>query len=106
MWSEDSGDDYGSTSIDTDASFSRANFITQRTTPNHRMYVQVDNLPPLVMAAEELSPGFQCNCSEKGVKCLHGHSSYRFFTGASQGFQPAYRMSVADTEVDALSTAH
>ena len=100
LW--DGSDDYGSTAA---AGAERANRLTLRTTPKHDMFVQLcmrrgkshtayeareasgAPIPPHKMKAEELAPGYQCDCSAAGGTCTHGHSTYRMYTGAASGLQ-------------------
>ena len=100
LWDATS-DDYGST---VPASGVYANYLTLRTTPDHDMYVQpctrygedghesyeprVDEgvpIPPHKMTAQELAPGYVCNCAATGRPCTHGYSHYRMYTGAANG---------------------
>ena len=74
-----------------------ANRVTIRTTPDHRIYVQpctqneqryADRSPVALqcMTAQELAPGYKCNCaSVAGRICPHGFSHYRMITGAVSG---------------------
>ena len=90
-----SSDDYGSTVA---ADGVDANRLTVRTTPDHRMYVQpclgseqrIAGRSPIgqhLMSAQELAPGYQCDCSSVGRTCPHGYSHYRMVTGAAGGLQ-------------------
>ena len=92
------------------------NHVTLRTTPDHGMYVQPvtrslrssalrctgkardTSASPRVMTAEELTPGFACDCSDAGLTCTHGSSAYRFFTAAPRGIEqpPASCLSLDD----------
>ena len=95
LWDATS-DAYGSTLALPD---SLANRITIRTTPDHRMYVQpctqneqryADRSPVALqcMTAQELAPGYKCNCSSvAGRICPHGFPCYRMITGAVSGLQ-------------------
>ena len=94
LWDATS-DDYGST---VPANGERANRLTLRTTPKHDMFVQLSTeykrrrdggapVPPHKMRAEELAPGYKCNCAAKGRTCTHGYSHYRMFTGAANGLR-------------------
>ena len=90
-WDETS-DDYGST---VNRAGKAANYVSLRTTPQHKMYVQFAPavkgrvrkqggaaVPPQKMAACELAPGFECHCRQK---CSHGYPAYRMLTGAPSG---------------------
>ena len=106
LWDATS-DDYGSTAPAAPANLvGRANRLTLRTTPEHDMYVQLCMkagegrtaqyyerragralIPPHKMTAQELAPGYQCDCVAAGRTCTHGYSHYRMFTGAASGLQ-------------------
>ena len=97
---DDTSDDYGST---RPVQGECANRLTVRTTPNHKMFVQLCMesgatgtckqsrvaggvpIPPHLMQARELIPGYQCDCSAAGRACTHGYSHYRMCTGAEAG---------------------
>ena len=96
LWN-DTSDDYGST---VPANGEYANRLTLRTTPEHAMYVQLCTLsrqsyeprvaggadiPPHKMTAQELAPGYQCDCFTAGRPCTHGFSHYRMYMGAASG---------------------
>ena len=97
----------------------RANRLTLRTTPDHDMFVQpcmggeetgTDSqfnahgargtpIAPHKMTAQELVPGYQCNCATVGSSCTHGYSHYRMFTGAASGLQLCVdRISLTNTD--------
>ena len=93
----------------------QANYLTLRTTPGHKMYVQLGSrlgspdrlrtagdvvVPPHTMRADELAPGFACCCVEKGEECPHGYSAYRFFTAPASGVSNSDIMSIHDTASD------
>jgi len=98
LWDATS-DDYGST---VPADGDCGSRLTLRTTPGHEMYVQLcmqsgetqcprmaDGavIPAHKMRAEELAPGYQCDCAAAGRTCTHGYSHYRMYTGAASGLQ-------------------
>ena len=103
LWDATSND-YGSTLPESGA---YANNLTLRTTPDHNMYVQLCTgceedghesyqprladgtpVPPHKQPAQELAPGYQCDCIAAGRTCTHGYSHYRMYTGAASGLQP------------------
>ena len=105
LWDETS-DAYGSTSS---AAGKPANYVSLRTTPQHKMYVQLAPsdtgparkrdgaaVPPHKMFAAELAPGFVCRCRD-GTECCHGYPVYRMHTGAPAGIAYADAMSEYDT---------
>ena len=87
LWSE-SGDS-GETSETAAGEGRQPSHLSLRTTPNHRMYVQPCRqdgpAAPRVLAAEELTAGFACCCTARGLDCAHGCSSYNFLAGATRG---------------------
>ena len=110
-WQDGSGD-YGATSGELDGD--SANHFTLRTTPQHDMYVQAcaqydDICLPHGTArkvrAEELAPGYQCNCSATGEPCMHGWPSYRLCTGAQNGVQIPNAISLSNTTEDSPVSA-
>ena len=114
-WSA-SSDDHGAIEPHTAESRAPASHITQRTTPEHDMYVQPATLrdagqaeeggddsprPFRKMTAAELSPGYACSCDADGLVCSHGYSAYRMFTGAAQGIcKPVDALSLDDRAPD------
>ena len=104
-------DDYGAK---VSVSGVPANYLTLRATPDHDMYVQLctqseemhhsrcaggASNPPHKMRAEELAPGYQCECNGAGRTCTHGYSHYRMYTGAASGLHmPADSISPEDCD--------
>ena len=101
LWDPATSDDYGATEP---ASGVNANHLTLRTTPEHDMYVQLCTryekngheqheprmcgraaIPAHKMQAQELAPGYHCDCDAAGRTCTHGYSHYRMYTGAACG---------------------
>ena len=120
LW-DGTSDDYGSTEA---AGGDRANRLTLRTTPNHEMYVQLcaggrcggdgkpwveprqanrAPIPPQKVYAEELAPGYQCDCFAAGRVCTHGYSHYRMYTGAAAGLQVSAANVIALANTDPAS---
>ena len=78
------------------------NHLSLRVTPDHQMFVQVGDhcgklqetvalreragavLPPVKIAAEELVPGYECDCEEP-ASCPHGRSVIRMVSAATNG---------------------
>ena len=87
LWSESSH--AGAPTETTEGEGGQSSHLSLRTTPNHRMYVQPCRqdgpAAPRVLPAEELTVGFACCCTARGVDCAHGCSSYRFLAGATRG---------------------
>ena len=114
LWDATS-DDYGSTVA---ANGMPANYLTLRTTPDHDMYVQLCTrceedghesyqprlagnalIPPHKQPAQELAPGYHCDCVAAGRTCTHGYSHYRMYTGAAGGLHtPADVISLTDRD--------
>ena len=122
LWDEDSSDNDGASMT---ADGVKANYLTLRTTPGHDMYVQLCTgyekddheryeprmtrgapIPPHKMRAEELAPGYQCDCVAAGHTCTHGYSHYRMYTGAPSGLNaPADIISLTDCDERSPVTA-
>ena len=114
LWDATS-DDYGSTVAANGVPASR---LTLRTTPDHDMYVQLctqsgedehgmheprmaEGAPaaPHKQTAQELAPGYQCDCDSAGRTCTHGYSHYRMYTGAASGLHtPADVISLTNSD--------
>ena len=109
LW-DSSSDDHGRSTVPTDGGY--ANRLTLRTTPEHDMYVQLCTgyerrkaggaaVPPHKMTAQELAPGYQCDCVGAGRACTHGYSHYRIYTGAADGVKtPADVISLDNDDND------
>ena len=105
-WQCGSGD-YDATTRKHDGN--HASHLTLRTTPQHDMFVQPcvqyddgyqSHSAARKLRAEELAPGYQCDCSTIGEQCMHGWPSYRMFTGASNGVHDCDAISLLDLTVD------